>query len=212
MKANHENDTPGEHMPHIRRMDEALNEPVLDHDYDGIEELDNNLPSWWLNSFIISIVWGFAYFAYHNILYPADVHEQKYTAEVQAYEQAKQEKAMLLASQKKALSPEETLALMQDPASIKAGEALYTERCLACHAAGGAGQIGPNLADAYWLNGDGSPSSIQTIIDKGVTTQGMPAWEAVFSDEELIQITAYVVSLKGSNPANPKAPQGEQKG
>lgn len=197
--------------PHIRRMDEALNEPVLDHDYDGIEELDNNLPSWWLSSFIISIVWGFAYFGYHNILYPADVHEQSYIAEVQAYEQAKQEKAQLLASQKKALSPEEALALMQEPATIKAGEALYTERCLACHAAGGAGQIGPNLTDAYWLHGDGTPSSIQGIIDKGVTEKGMPAWEAVFSDDELIQITAYVVSLKGTAPANPKAPQGEQK-
>lgn len=197
--------------PHIRRMDEALNEPVLDHDYDGIEELDNNLPSWWLNSFIISIIWGFAYFAYHNILYPANVHEQSYIAEVQAYEQAKYEKEVLLASQKKALSPEETLALMQNPQTIQAGETLYNERCLACHAAGGAGQIGPNLTDAYWLNGDGSSDSIQKIIDKGVTEKGMPAWEAVFSDDELIQITAYVISLQGTNPANPKAPQGEKK-
>ncbi len=204
-------DNPKEHNSHIRRMDEALNEPVLDHDYDGIEELDNNLPSWWINSFYLSIIVGVVYFAYHNILYPADVHEQHYIAEIKAYEQAESDKAALLASQKKELTPEEMLAIMKDPSTIRAGEALYTERCLACHAAGGAGQIGPNLTDAYWLNGDGSAAAIEQIINKGVTEKGMPAWEAVFSDDEQRQITAYVYALRDTKPPNGKAPQGEKK-
>ena len=202
---------PKAHNSHIRRMDEALNEPVLDHDYDGIEELDNNLPSWWINSFYLSIVIGLVYFAYHNILYPADVHEQNYTAEMQAYEQTKNDKAALLASQKKELTPEEMMALMKDPSTIKSGEALYVERCLACHAAGGAGQIGPNLADAYWLHGDGSAGAIKEVLVKGVTDKGMPAWEAVFSEDEMYQVTAYVHALKETNPPNGKAPQGDKK-
>lgn len=202
------NDRTPENNPHIRRMDEALNEPVLDHDYDGIEELDNPLPGWWLATFYISIVVGLVYFGYHNILNPADVHAQRYAHELQTYEQAKQAKAL---SEKVDMSPEEMLAKMKDSATIQAGGALYNERCLACHAAAGAGQIGPNLTDDYWLNGDGKPMSIQKLIDKGVTTKGMPAWEAVFSDQELIEITAYVVSLRGTTPPNGKAPQGDKK-
>ena len=196
-----------ENNPHIRRMDEALNEPVLDHDYDGIEELDNPLPGWWLATFYISIV-GIVYFTYHNILNPADVHAQRYAQELQAYEQAQMAKSL---SEKVVLTPEQMLSQMQDPAAIKAGEALYNERCTSCHAPAGAGQIGPNLADDYWLNGDGKPLSIRTIIHKGVTTKGMPAWEAVFSDKEMIEVSAYVVSLRGTTPPNGKAPQGEKK-
>ncbi len=204
MKAEH---TP-EKDPHIRRMDEALNEPVLDHDYDGIEELDNPLPGWWLATFYITIVVGVVYFAYHNILNPADVHAQRYASELQAYEQTQAEKNQ---AQAVTLTPEQMLEKINDPAVIQAGSALYNERCISCHAAAGAGQIGPNLTDDYWINGDGKPLTIQTLIDKGVTTKGMPAWEAVFSDQQLVEITAYVVSLRGSNPPNAKAPQGDKK-
>lgn len=204
MKAEH---TP-EKDPHIRRMDEALNEPVLDHDYDGIEELDNPLPGWWLATFYITIVVGVVYFAYHNILNPADVHAQRYASELQVYEQAQAEKNQ---AQAVTLTPEQMLEKIKDPAVIEAGSALYNERCISCHAAGGAGQIGPNLTDDFWINGDGKPLTIQTLIDKGVTTKGMPAWEAVFSDQQLVEITAYVVSLRGSNPPNAKAPQGDKK-
>ncbi len=197
-----------ENDPHIRRMDEALNEPVLDHDYDGIEELDNPLPGWWLATFYISIVVGVVYFTYHNILNPADVHAQRYARELDAYHQKRFEDQE---SKKVVLTEAQMLKRMDEPGAIKSGSILYLERCVACHAEAGAGQIGPNLTDDYWINGDGSAMSIRTILYEGVTEKGMPAWNAVFSEEELLDVSAYVVSLRGTEPPNAKAPQGEKK-
>lgn len=192
---------------HIRRMDEILNEPVLDHEYDGIEELDNPLPGWWLATFYITIVFSAFYFYYHNISGGGVVAKKGYDAEMVAYQTAKQEK---IAAQSANLSPEQIAKDMQDPGKIAEGAKVYTANCAACHAADGGGDIGPNLVDNHWLNGDGSPMAIREVIDKGVTTKGMPAWGPVIGPEQLTQVSAYVVSLKGSKPAKPKAPQGNE--
>src|SRR5690606_6169533 len=99
-------------------------------------------------------------------------------------------------------------ALAQDPAAVEAGKALYAQYCVACHGPEGGGLIGPNLTDAYWINGAGKPTEIRRIVASGVAAKGMPAWEPMLGVEKVDQITAFVETLKGRNVPG-KEPQGE---
>ncbi len=95
-----------------------------------------------------------------------------------------------------------------EPGALEKGKAVFAGKCAACHGVDGQGVIGPNLTDNFWINGGGTRSGIATTISKGVLDKGMPAWAGQISDEELIQVASFVYSIKGTNPANPKAPQG----
>ncbi|MGV3526207.1 MAG: cbb3-type cytochrome c oxidase N-terminal domain-containing protein [Candidatus Sericytochromatia bacterium] len=194
------------HSDEIKRMDPILNEPVLDHEYDGIEELDNPLPGWWLATFYLTIVFAAGYFTWHNIVGGAQLHERSYRAHRASLE------AQALAREQAQAANIDTVALtreLQDVQLASAGSAVYTERCAACHGGKGEGLIGPNLTDANWKNGDGTPVAIWKIVDKGVMEKGMPAWGPVLSKDAVKQVSAFVISLKGSQPANAKAPEGE---
>ena len=190
---------------HIRRLDEFTNEPVLDHEYDGIEELDNPLPGWWLGTFYITIVFAAGYFAWHNIVGGGQVHERAYRAERAVVEAKINELAM---ANQAAIDPVAFAKEVSDKALIAPGGQIYSGKCAACHGAKGEGMIGPNLADNYWIHGDGTPLEIFKVIDKGVNEKGMPPWGSLLKKAELNQVTAYVISLQGSNPPNAKPPQG----
>lgn len=191
---------------HIRRLDELTHEPVLDHEYDGIEELDNPLPGWWLATFYITIVFAAGYFTWHNIIGGAHLHEQAYRQERAAVET---QLAALEKAKEKAIDPVAFAKELSDKALLAPGGKVFSGRCSACHGAKGEGLIGPNLTDDHWINGDGKPLAIYKVIDKGVNDKGMPAWGSMLKPDELKQVTAYVISLRGSKPANAKAPQGE---
>lgn len=185
--------------------DHLTNDPLLDHNYDGIKELDNPLPGWWLGTFYITIVFSVFYFTWHHIIGDGHLAQTSYErqwAQMQAAEQAK------AAAQMAALSDESLLKGAQDSAVVAAGKEKYTSSCASCHGPDGGGLIGPNLTDSYWINGDGKPLSILKVIKEGVTAKGMPAWGPVLSQDDISKITSYIISLKGSKPANPKAPQG----
>lgn len=193
-------------QPHIRRMDEMTNEPVLDHEYDGIEELDNPLPGWWLATFYITIVFAAGYFTWHNIIGGAHLHEEAYKAEWASLS------AKIAAAEKaadKSIDPVALTKELSDKALVAPGEQVFNAKCVICHAAGGAGVVGPNLTDNAWINGDGTAPAIFKIVSKGVDGKGMPTWEGVLKPEEIKQVVAYVLSIKGSKPANPKPPQGK---
>lgn len=200
-------DTHKPNDPHIRRMDEILNEPVLDHDYDGIEELDNPLPGWWLMTFYLAIVFSAGYFFWHSVIGDNRLAEREYRQQWAAVEARQAEE---LAAQKASLDPEALTAEVVQPAVIQAGKPIYDLRCSACHGMQGEGLIGPNLADEYWLHGDGSPVPVYEVIRDGVNANGMPPWGPLLSEDELKQVTGYVISLQGTNPPNAKAPQGSQ--
>lgn len=190
---------------HIRRLDEITNEPVLDHEYDGIEELDNPLPGWWLGTFYITIVFAAGYFTWHNIIGGANLHEQAYRAERAVVE------AKLAAVQKASeagLDPVAFAKEVSDTALVAPGGKLFGSKCVSCHGNQAEGLIGPNLTDKHWINGDGSALAIFKVVDKGVTEKGMPPWGAMLNPQELRQVVAYVISRQGSNPPNAKAPQG----
>lgn len=174
---------------------------LLDHDYDGIREQNNPLPAWWLATFYGTILFSMAYVAYYEI-WPGPTLLQEFHVEY----------AALLSAQKAKKEPfpvEEALAaVMGDPDGKHLGAQVYTKNCVSCHADKGQGLVGPNLTDNAWLIGSGQPMEIAQVIHDGVLAKGMPAWNAMLKPEQIYQVTAFVVSLKGTNPPGAKPPQG----
>jgi cytochrome c oxidase cbb3-type subunit 3 len=107
------------------------------------------------------------------------------------------------------LMDEKTVTLLKDPASLTAGKAIFTTNCVACHRADAGGQIGPNLTDENWILGGGIKNIFHTLVNGGRDGKGMIAWKGTLKPKEMQQVASYVISLKGSNPKDPKAPEGE---
>lgn len=180
------------------------NEKVLAHDYDGIQEYDNPLPRWWLLTFYGAIVFAFFYVGYYHFG-PGPTPEatlEEDLAEIHA-----------LDAKAKAADPgpteEAMLAIFKDTQRREDGHKIFTEKCATCHGPDGGGLIGPNLTDDYWLHGRGTLVDILHVVSDGVLDKGMPPWKTMLKKEEVQSVVAYVKSLHGSHPANPKAPQGE---
>ncbi len=174
---------------------------LLNHNYDGIQELDNPLPNWWLMTFLGAIIFGFLYFIHFHL-----------TPRPSQYEEAMNEVASLTQKQNDSISAfdEKTFKdKMDNPETLLIGAQIFKDKCLACHGDKGQGLIGPNLTDKFWLHG-GQPKDIYTVIDKGVLDKGMPNWDTQLKPEEILATTVFVHSLIGSDPPNAKAPQGEE--
>lgn len=180
---------------------------LLDHDYDGIRELDNHLPPWWKWGFYFCIFWSVVYIVnYHVAPIWNEGHSQ--LAEYEA-ENAKAELALAEYRKKAADQVDETnVILLTDAASLDKGKAKFTEVCAACHGDLGQGGIGPNLTDAYWLHG-GDIKSVFNTIKYGVLDKGMIAWKDEIKPAEMQAVASYILSLQGSNPPGGKEPQGE---
>lgn len=185
--------------------DPLTQDPMLNHEYDGIRELDNPLPGWWLGTFYITIVFAAFYFTWHQIVGDGHLVQASYEKEWAAVQAADQAKA---AQQMASISDEALLKASKDAATLAAAKDKYTSTCASCHGPDGGGLIGPNLTDDHWINGDGKPMAIYKVIKEGVTAKGMPAWGPVLSEGDNFKLAAYIVSLKGSKATNPKAPQG----
>jgi cytochrome c oxidase cbb3-type subunit 3 len=175
---------------------------LLDHDYDGIKELDNALPPWWKYGFYITIVVAFVYIYEFHFSGEGKNPEQEYAAEM--------EEGMKLEELYKAKTKnlvDENNVLLADAAGIAEGKALFTQSCIACHAADGGGGIGPNLTDEFWIHGS-SMNNIYKTIKIGYPEKGMQSWESMYSPVQMKNLASFVKSLKGTKPAVPKAPQG----
>lgn len=176
---------------------------MLDHDYDGIRELDNSLPPWWKYGFYFTILIAVVYIWYYHIGGGGPSSYEEYAAEVRSGEEAK---AAYLAQS--ANNVDENNVKMGDAASIGAGQVLFQSTCAACHAKDGGGGVGPNLTDNYWLH-KGGVADVFKSIKYGWPDKGMKSWKDDFSPRQLADLTSYIKSLQGSKPANPKAQQGE---
>ncbi|MBG6061462.1 cytochrome c oxidase cbb3-type subunit 3 [Flavobacterium sp. CG_9.1] len=177
---------------------------LLDHDYDGIKELDNNLPPWWVYLFYASIVFGVVYMVRFEIL-GADNQEMELKKEIA---QAKIEVAEYMKTAPDMMD-EKTVTLLTDPADLAAGKVIFTTNCAACHRADGGGQIGPNLTDDQWILGGGIKNVFHTLVNGGRDGKGMISWKGTLKPKEMQKVASYILSLKGSNPVDPKAPEGE---
>lgn len=188
------------------RSKEEERDLLLDHNYDGIRELDNHLPPWWKWLLYGSIVWAAIYLVLYHVSGTLPLMDAEYQAEVEA---ANAQKAKFLASNPPAAIDENALVYEPNEAILAKGKQVYTINCVSCHMAEGQGSIGPNLTDDYWLHG-GSIKDIYTVIKNGVQEKGMIPWGPVLSPEQIRDVAFYIRSLRGTNPPNPKAPQGER--
>lgn len=174
---------------------------LIEHNYDGIQEYDNPLPRWWVYLFYATI--AFAVLYYFNVpgIGVGKGRIANYEADMAAWRAAHPQDAG-------GASPEQLAALAADPAAIESGKAVYTTNCASCHRADAGGMIGPNLTDEFWIHGGTLPEIQKTIID-GVLAKGMPNWGKLLKPDQVNAVTVYVASLKGTNPPNPKAPEGQ---
>ena len=176
----------------------------LDHNYDGIKELDNTLPPWWLYSFYASIIFAAGYLAYYHLLDGANQYDELETelAEARiAVEEYKKNAPDLVDA--------ESVVVLTDEADLDSGNAIFQSNCMACHAPDGGGGIGPNLTDEHWILGGGIKNVFHTISEGGRAGKGMVAWKSTLKPTEIQQVASYVLSLQGSSPASPKEAEGD---
>ncbi len=175
---------------------------LLGHDYDGIEEYDNPLPGWWTWLFVASIVFSVGYYAYYQ-LGPGPTVVAQYEDEMRVAD----ERRAALAPPPGTASEASLRGLAGNAGAMAGAKEIFAVRCMPCHGTQGQGLIGPNLTDDYWLHG-GTLVQIREIISQGVPEKGMVPWKDQLKPEELDALTAYVSTLHGSNPPNPKPAQG----
>lgn len=176
---------------------------LTDHDYDGIRELDNALPPWWKYGFYLTIVWAFGYLFYFHAGGNGQSSLQEYQTQMADAEKQMEE----YRKNAKNLVDETTVVLLTGSDDLKAGSALFAANCVSCHGANAEGKIGPNLTDQYWKHG-GDIKDLFKTVKLGVTGTGMKSWKTDLSAMQMAQVTSYILSLQGTNPANAKAPEG----
>ena len=178
----------------------------LEHDFDGIQEYDNDLPGWWVTLFLVSIGFAACYLLYfHTPLFQGPSLAETYKNERTAF-------AQKLASQEEKAAgqaQEQVAQLKSDPALAAQGKVVFASVCAPCHRPDGGGSVGPNLTDNYWIHG-ANIAAVLKVINEGILDKGMPAWKAVLGREKVLQAAAYIWSIQGSNPPQPKAPQGTE--
>ncbi|MGV3698013.1 cbb3-type cytochrome c oxidase N-terminal domain-containing protein [Flavobacterium sp.] len=177
---------------------------LLDHDYDGIKELDNKLPPWWLYLFYGCIFFGAAYLVKYELM-GGDNPEAELRKEVA---QAKIDVAKYMLTAPDMMS-ESKVTLLTDAPALAKGKSIYVNNCAACHRADGGGQIGPNLTDENWIFGGSIKNLFHTITNGGRDGKGMVAWKGTLKPTEIQQVASYILSLQGSNPKDAKAAEGE---
>lgn len=177
---------------------------LTDHAYDGIQELDNRLPPWWLYGFYFTIVFGIGYVLYFHVFQVGNLQTAEYEKEMA---DAEKQVALYLASLDN-LIDESNVTLSEAETDLAIGKEAYTQHCVACHGAEGQGGVGPNLTDQYWLHG-GDVKDVFKTIKYGIPEKGMVSWQKKFTPRQMQQLTSFIISLEGTNPANPKEPQGE---
>jgi len=176
---------------------------LMDHDYDGIQELDNNLPPWWKYGFYITIVWGFAYLVYYNVFNAGPLQEQEYLTEMEEGDKA--DAAYRLAHPE--LITPENVTLLTDDASISKGKEVYITYCQTCHMENGKGGVGPNLTDNNWIYGGDIKGVFGTVYNGA--KNGMVAWKELLPATDIQAVASYILSMEYIAPPTGKAPQGD---
>lgn len=183
---------------------EEESEIILDHNYDGIKELDNNLPPWWVWSFYICIVFAVVYLLRYEVFDGPDQIAELETELAQAKLDIEEYKKTA-----KDLVDVNTVVLLTESSDLEAGKAIWDANCVACHMADGGGGIGPNMTDNYWILGGGIKNIFSTISEGGRDGKGMIAWKTQLKPSQMAQVASYLLTFQGTTPANPKAAEGD---
>jgi len=172
------------------------------HDFDGIQEYDNDLPPWWKTMFYMSIVFAVGYMLYYHVFHSGPLMQEE-------YEQEMQQAALFSAKANNDPNAKTDYQVLTDATALENGKKTFIQNCAACHGQEAQGMVGPNLTDEYWLHG-GDVNDVFHTIKFGVPAKGMVAWQSKLGKDQILEVTSYILSLQGSNPANPKEPQGEK--
>jgi len=178
---------------------------VLDHNYDGIRELDNHLPPWWKWLFYVTVIFGVVYLLAYHVFSSMPLQTEEYEMEMAIAEEARLAR---LANQPQKSIDVSNVEFVDDREALAKGAQIFNFNCAACHKEDGGGGIGPNLTDQYWLHG-GSIQDVFTTVKEGVPEKGMISWKDMLSPEQMQNVSSYVLTFQGKTPANPKEPQGE---
>ncbi|MCF8368784.1 MAG: c-type cytochrome [Bacteroidales bacterium] len=173
---------------------------IADHDYDGIKELDNDLPPWWKWLFYICIAFGIIYLVRLFVMDSDDLYQDR------EFNKAMAEAASMVPARSNA---EFEIKILTDSESIKRGKETYDKICQVCHLMDGGGLVGPNFTDNYWIHGN-SINDWFSVVTNGVIEKGMIAYKDQLSPTQRLEVLSYIATLHGTTPANPKAPQGEE--
>jgi len=177
---------------------------ILDHNYDGIHELDNVLPPWWVYMFYATMIFAFVYIVRFHVVKEYN-QTQEFEMEVAAANLAIEEYKKTA----KDLVDVNTVVRLTEVSDLNNGKKIFESNCVACHMADGGGGIGPNLTDEYWILGGGIKNVFRTISEGGRDGKGMVSWKAILKPAEMAQVASYVLTFEGTTPANPKAAEGE---
>lgn len=183
---------------------EEEGELLMDHDYDGIKELDNVLPPWWTSLFYGCIIFAIGYMAYYHVFggeTQAEEYERKNSEALAAIEEWKKTATDLVDA--------DNVVALTEAADLSAGQAIYMEKCAVCHLADGGGSIGPNLTDNYWILGGGIKEIFHTVSEGGREGKGMIPWKTDLKPLQIQQVSSYILTLVGTTPAVGKEPEGE---
>jgi len=170
---------------------------LLDHEYDGIRELDNKLPRWWVWLFNLSIVFAVIYMIYYHLLDAGPLMAAQYQAEMAIGEKIKAAAVAEFESKMVSLQPS------TDPLMLAEGRETFEKLCAPCHRPDGGGLVGPNLTDDYWIHGSNFVDNLKTIWN-GVPSKGMVTWKGVLKPSTIHAVGSYIYTLRGTNPKNPK--------
>lgn len=175
--------------------------PLADHEYDGIQELDNPAPFWWQLFFYLSIAFAIGYYVYYEIG-TGSSSDFRLNQELTEIRKLQAKNALVPPSES------EFEKLAATPSVVEAGSKAFAAQCANCHAADGGGLIGPNLTDRYWIHGKGTYGDLFKVISTGVLDKGMPAWGGMLKRDDLLGVMVHVKKLAGTKPLIAKAPQG----
>jgi len=181
---------------------EKEHEILLDHEYDGIRELDNRVPPWFNFLFYGTILFSIIYLVQYHVIGSGNVQQDEYMAEVR---EAALQKEILLKTG--ALLDENSVKFVKDAGSLSNGKEIFLKNCASCHANDGGGLVGPNLTDKYWIHGGGIQNVFKTI-KYGVPAKGMISWQTQLNPTQMQEVASYILTLEGTEAAAPKAPEG----
>lgn len=183
-----------------------MNDPqdplLMDHEIDGIRELDNKLPRWWVWLFYGTTVFAVIYMIYYHVLDRGELMAAEYDREMKRGEAIKAGAMAQFEANIPNLQPS------QDPAVLAQGKQIYISMCKPCHREDGGGLVGPNLTDDYWIHGSQFANNLITIWN-GVPEKGMVTWKGTLKPGEVHAVSSYIYTLRGTSPPNAKPPENQ---
>ncbi len=181
---------------------EEFDAPLMEHEADGIKELDNLLPRWWVWLFYLCIAFSVVYMVYYHVLGKGELQAAAYESEMRIGDQIKAKAMGAFETGMGSLQP------ATDEFELAKGKTVYTMNCAPCHREDGGGLVGPNMCDDYWIHGDSYSDNLK-VIWNGVPEKGMVSWKGVLKPDEIKSVASYIYTFRGTNPENPKPPENQ---